>query len=62
MSTLSNIEFFIVEWGKPFLKQIQNEVGEDFSYYEIDIEINENTDKKLPNTRNYSLKDLGPLY
>ncbi|MFZ8933669.1 MAG: tRNA (adenosine(37)-N6)-threonylcarbamoyltransferase complex ATPase subunit type 1 TsaE [Bacteriovoracaceae bacterium] len=59
---LENKEFFIVEWGRPFLKEIQNEVGEEFSYYELDIQVNEQKLNQDDITRNYSLKDLGPLY
>lgn len=56
---LENKEFFIVEWGMPFIREIQNEVGEDFSYYELDIQINESQNNPEELTRNYSLKDFG---
>ncbi len=59
---LENKEFFIVEWGRPFLREIQNEVGEEYSYYELDIQINEARENQEEVTRNYLLKDLGPLY
>jgi len=33
-------EYFLIEWGKPYLKEIRSQLGEQFSYYELIFEIN----------------------
>jgi tRNA threonylcarbamoyladenosine biosynthesis protein TsaE len=38
---LEDKDFFLVEWGKPFLKPLQRLVSEDFMFYELEISLNE---------------------
>lgn len=56
---LEGKDFFLVEWGRPYLKEIQRELGAEFSFYELEIEINKNSE---PNpSRNYNLSSLSYL-
>lgn len=48
---LEDKEYFLIEWGKAYLSEIQKQVHDDFFYYEIIISTN---DGKLE-SRNYSL-------
>ena len=55
---LEDKEFFLVEWGEEYLKDIQKEVNEDFFYYELIISSNinkDNSDEETNSSRNYSL-------
>ena len=56
---LDDKDYFLVEWGKPYLSTIQRSLGSDFSYYELKIDTNENSssESKVP-SRNYYLEKL----
>jgi len=56
-------EYFLIEWGRPFLREIRRELGDCFSYYELDIEIKESKDslkieKGSNSSRNLYLKKI----
>lgn len=54
---LEEKDYFLIEWGMPYLKDIERIVGDEFKYYQLKIEINSNgTDQKQ--SRNYSLTKL----
>ena len=56
---LEDKDFFLVEWGRPYLRDLKSEVGEDFSFYEIDIQVNEdNSSSDKDASRNILLYDL----
>ncbi len=38
---LEGKEFFLVEWGRPYLIELQRQMGQEFKFYEVDIQINE---------------------
>lgn len=48
---LDHTNYFIVEWGRDYLQTLQNIIGEDFNYYEINIVIRDeiNRDIELKN-------------
>lgn len=48
---LEDKEYFLIEWGKAYLSEIQKHVTEDFFYYEIIISDSEGSGS----SRNYSL-------
>lgn len=48
-------EYILIEWGERFKREVQREVGEDFKYYLLKIDINTSTDPQLKASRNYSL-------
>lgn len=50
-------DFFLIEWGKPYLREIRSQLGEQFSYYELTIEINAGDDPTSA-TRNINLVRL----
>jgi tRNA threonylcarbamoyladenosine biosynthesis protein TsaE len=50
-------EYFLIEWGMPYRTQIQRLVGDEFSYYQLKIDINESIDSK-PSSRNFSLEKI----
>lgn len=49
---LEEKDYFLIEWGMPYLTQLQRIIGDEFKYYQLKIEINEN------NSRNFLLKKL----
>lgn len=57
---LEDKDYFLIEWGSPYLREIQREVGEEYFYYELEIEVNELANKEavVSKSRNYSLKDI----
>ena len=54
---LEDKEYFLVEWGKPYLRQLKREAF-GFHFYEIEITINPTTTEQNPPTRNYFLRPL----
>jgi tRNA threonylcarbamoyladenosine biosynthesis protein TsaE len=56
---LENKNFFFAEWGKKYYKDIFKQLPEGYSCYLIEIKTQESQDKKQPNSRNYSLFELG---
>lgn len=59
---LEDKEFFLIEWGMPFLREIARSVEENFSLYELEIEINGDgeMDKHIA-SRNFVLKSLDKI-
>ncbi len=53
-------EFFLVEWGRPYLNELQRQVGQDFRFYEVDIQINEGhfVDGRPDPSRNITFSQL----
>jgi tRNA threonylcarbamoyladenosine biosynthesis protein TsaE len=49
---LEEKDYFLIEWGMPYLYQLQRIIGDEFKYYQLKIEINEN------NSRNFSLTKI----
>ena len=56
---LEEKDFFLVEWGKEYFRALDREVPDEFTFYELTIEVNgpSETDSDGP-SRNYSLKKL----
>lgn len=50
-------KYFLVEWGTKFLPRIQKELGDEFSYYDLKIEMNSENEKSMT-YRNYFLSSL----
>jgi tRNA threonylcarbamoyladenosine biosynthesis protein TsaE len=53
---LEDKNYFLVEWGRPFLKELERSLSVDFSYFELEISVN--TDKNPQSnepSRNFSL-------
>ncbi len=53
---LEDKNFFLVEWGRPYLRELERSLDVDFSFYELEISIN--TDKNSQEeieSRNFSL-------
>lgn len=56
---LEEKDFFLVEWGRPYLKTLQRLVSEDFLFYELAIETNEKKRRDgLEISRNFELRAL----
>ncbi len=55
---LEEKDYFFVEWGKPYLKQLHNEVPREFSFFELLFEMNETLDGHNVSSRNLQLIDL----
>ncbi len=55
---LEDKDFFIVEWGKPYLREILAETSDDFKVYEIEFEMNESKIEGEIPSRNIKLIDL----
>ncbi len=51
---LEEKDFILIEWGERFRREITREIGEDFKFYKLTIEINESNDPKKA-SRNYTL-------
>ena len=49
---LEEKDYFLIEWGMPYLHQLQRIIGDEFKYYQLKIEINEN------NSRNFLLTKI----
>ncbi len=49
---LEEKDYFLIEWGMPYLHQLQRIIGDEFKYYQLKIEINDN------NSRNFLLTKL----
>lgn len=52
---LEDKNYFLVEWGKPFLKEIQRNIDEDWLIYELLFEINDESNRS---TRNLTLIEI----
>ena len=49
---LEEKDYFIIEWGMPYLRELQRIIGDEFKFYLLKIEINENQ------TRNFLLSKI----
>lgn len=56
---LEEKDYFLVEWGRPYLEQLNREVPEEFTFYELEIIVNDSsaTDSDGP-SRNYHLSEI----
>lgn len=56
---LENKDYFLVEWGKQWIKQLQRDIPDEFNLYELVISVNEpaSTDSGTP-SRNYTLSEI----
>ena len=52
---LEDKEYFLIEWGKPYLREIMAETSDDFNIYEIEFEMNDSGGKDDIPTRNLKL-------
>lgn len=53
---LEDKEFFLVEWGSPYLKEISRNLEDDWCVYELIFEVNSNKDlKNKENSRKIQL-------
>ncbi len=48
-------EYILIEWGERFKREVQREVGEDFKYYLMKIDMNPSQTPEAKSSRNYSL-------
>lgn len=55
---LEGKEYFLIEWGREYIRDIYNEVGDDHKYYELEIIVNESRDALDSPSRNFFLKQL----
>lgn len=57
---LEGKDYFIVEWGRPYLYELQKIIDSPFKFYELHIEINEGPigDLQNPVSRNFSFYSL----
>lgn len=39
---LEEKDYFLIEWGMPYLRDLQRIIGDEFKYYHLKIEINDN--------------------
>ena len=44
---LEEKDYFLIEWGVPYLPQLQKIIGDEFKYYLLKIEINENQSRNF---------------
>lgn len=55
---LEDKEFILIEWGERFSREIMREIGDDFKYYLLKIEMNPPIENTQKFSRNYSLYRL----
>ncbi len=44
---LEEKDYFLIEWGMPYLPQLQRIIGDEFKYYQLKIDINENQSRNF---------------
>lgn len=44
---LEEKDYFLIEWGMPFFSQLNIIIGDEFRYYQLKIEVNENNSRNL---------------
>ncbi len=49
---LEGKDYFLIEWGMPYVYELQRIIGDEFKFYQLTLEINENQ------SRNFVLKKL----
>jgi len=57
---LENKEYFMIEWGLPFVHQLRKEIDERFGFFELHLNVNSESDKvssEIP-TRNFTLYEI----
>lgn len=55
---LEDKDYFFVEWGKPYLRELYQEVPRDFFFYELLFEVNEIKEGQSSPSRNIRLVRL----
>jgi len=55
---LEDKDYFLVEWGRPYLREIMAETSDNFNYYEIEFTINDAKEGMESPTRNLKLIHL----
>lgn len=55
---LEDKEFILIEWGERFSREIMREIGDDFKYYLLKIDMNQPSENGQKLSRNYSLHRL----
>lgn len=44
---LEEKEYFLIEWGMNYLRELQRIIGDEFKFYKVEIEINENDSRNF---------------
>lgn len=44
---LEEKDYFLIEWGMPYLHDLKRIIGDEFKYYQLKIEINENQSRNF---------------
>ncbi len=44
---LEEKDYFLIEWGMPYLRDLQRIIGDEFKYYHLKIEINDNSTRQF---------------
>ncbi len=44
---LEEKDYFLIEWGMPYLRELQRIIGDEFKFYKLVIEINENQSRNF---------------
>lgn len=44
---LEEKDYFLIEWGMPYLRELQRIIGDEFKFYKLAIEINENQSRNF---------------
>jgi tRNA threonylcarbamoyladenosine biosynthesis protein TsaE len=55
---MENKTFFLIEWGKDYAYDVYKELGDQFKYYELEIDVNDQLAEHTPATRNFHLQEL----
>ncbi|MFG1494483.1 tRNA (adenosine(37)-N6)-threonylcarbamoyltransferase complex ATPase subunit type 1 TsaE [Halobacteriovorax sp. ZH4_bin.1] len=55
---LDEKKYFLVEWGKDYIRDIYRELSDDFNYFQLSIETNDKKDDEENASRNYFLKKI----
>jgi tRNA threonylcarbamoyladenosine biosynthesis protein TsaE len=62
---LESKQFFLVEWGEKYLNTIYKETPEDYSYYNLEITMNESQDQNTKSdqnsSRNFVLSEISEI-
>lgn len=44
---LEEKDYFLIEWGMPYLKELQKIIGDEYKFYHLKIEINDNLTRQF---------------
>ena len=62
---LESKQFFLAEWGEKFIKTIEKETPEDFTFYQMNISVSDTAqsenDEKSVFSRNFVLSELSEI-